>query len=327
LLHLLLDNPNVCIMNIRQLRYFLQIAELRSFTRASQVLHVAQPALSRQIHMLEEELGKPLFKRVGNAIALTETGQALRDRATALIYQFDQLRDEVISPQEPHGHLTVGVPPAMREMITLTLVDTYCRRYPNVSLHIHEGISVDLSNMVQASKLDCAIVVDLDDLPSARREALLKEQLFLVGPRHEGMCVDKVVSMEFAASKPLILTNRLNNFRLALENAFARENLPLKIVADSNSTSMIVDLVIKGLAFSMLPYCAIASGLRLRKLCAAPIKGLCVNWAIIYPASADPSSATTMFTNVLIEITRDSIVSGKWTSATLLTKRSPESAS
>lgn len=304
-------------MNIRQLRYFLQIADLRSFTRASEVLHIAQPALSRQIRTLEEELGKPLFKRTGNAITLTETGRVLRDRATAIVYQFDQLRDEVVSPQEPHGHLTVGLPPAMREMITIPLIDSYCRKYPNVSVHIHEGISVDLSNLVQGSKLDCAVVVDLDELSGAKRETLLNERLFLVGPPRQAP-FEKIVSMEFAASKPLILTNRLNNFRLALENAFARANLPLTIIADSNSTSMIVELAIQGLGYSILPYCAIASNLKRGKLSAAPVEGLSIDWAIIYPAHADPTPAASMFTALLTEITRERIEKGEWESAKLL---------
>ncbi|MGL3104856.1 LysR family transcriptional regulator [Bradyrhizobium sp. BR 1432] len=100
-------------MNLRQIRYFLKIAELRSFTRASEVLNIAQPALSRQIRMLEEDLGEALFSRSGKGLALTETGRALREKATALVNQFDKLRDEVVDQSVPRGHLTVGLPPPL----------------------------------------------------------------------------------------------------------------------------------------------------------------------------------------------------------------------
>ena len=74
-------------MNLRQLQYFIEIAELRSFTRAAEVLHIAQSALSRQIRLLEDELGANLFNRLDRGVTLTEAGDLLRDRAVATILQ------------------------------------------------------------------------------------------------------------------------------------------------------------------------------------------------------------------------------------------------
>jgi LysR family nitrogen assimilation transcriptional regulator len=304
-------------MNIRQLQYFIEVAEMRSFTRASKVLNVAQPALSRQIRLLEEEIGSPLFNRVDRGVTLTETGEALRDRAIVLLYQFDQLRNEVVTPQNPHGDFTIGMPPAMRDMITVPLVDAYCGRYQHVSLHIHEGISIDLGRLVQVNKVDCAVIVDLEPMPIAKKEPFLREQLFLVGSRQARLDVSEPVSFSRAASKPLILTNRLNNFRVVLEGVFARERLPLKIIADSNSTGMMVELVARGLAHSILPYCAIAGAMRIRKISAAPIKDLSIDWAIVHPIHSNPSAAGNKFKSLLMEIAREKINSGEWVGAKL----------
>ena len=305
-------------MNLRQLQYFLQIAELRSFTRASQVLHIAQPALSRQIRGLEEDIGAPLFNRTTHGITLTEQGRALVDRGSALLQQFKRLRDEVASPGIPQGDLAVGMPPALREMLTRPLLSAYCRAHPNVNLHIHEGISIDLASLVQRNRLDCAVLVDLGDLPGFAKIPLAKEQLFLVGPRGEKLDVRKTVPLKMAAGKPLILTNRLNNFRLAIEDALAKQDLPPTIVCDSNSTSMIVDLVTDGLGFSILPSSAIDAALRARKLAAAPIEELSINWAVVYPLNADLTAAGSAFTNLLYELAKERIASGAWPSAELL---------
>jgi LysR family nitrogen assimilation transcriptional regulator len=302
-------------MNLRQLQYFLQIAELRSFTRASQVLHIAQPALSRQIRGLEDEIGAPLFNRTTHGITLTEQGRALVDRGSALLQQFSRLRDDVANPGVPQGDLSVGLPPALREMLARPLLSAYCRKYPSVSLHVHEGISIDLTSLVQRNRLDCAVIVDLGDLLGSAKVPLVRERLFLVGPRKEKLSVRKPVPLNLAAGKPLILTNRLNNFRLAIEEAMAKQGLPPNVVCDSNSTNMIVDLVTDGLGFSILPSSAIDAALRARKLAAAPIDDLFINWAVVYPLHADVTAAGSAFTRLLYELAKKKIESGAWPGA------------
>lgn len=305
-------------MNLRQLRYFLQIAELRSFTRASQVLHIAQPALSRQIHSLEDEIGTPLFHRTAQGIALTEAGRVLVEKGSVLLHQFNQLREEVASPGVPRGDLAVGMPPAMREMLTRPLLSAYCRTHPNVSLHIHEGISIDVIALMHQSRLDCAVIVDLEEIPGTTKLPLLRERLFLVGPRSEKLDVRKNVPLEFAADRPLILTNRQNNFRLAIEDAFAQKGVPLTIVCDSNSTNMIADLISDGLGYSILPYCAIDAALHARKLAAAPVEDLFINWALVHPSHAYLTASGLALTEMLFSLAKDRIAAGTWFSAELL---------
>jgi len=305
-------------MNLRQLRYFLQIAELRSFTRASQVLHIAQPALSRQIHALEDEVGTPLFNRTAQGITLTQAGRALVDRGSLLVHQFDQLREEIATPGVPRGDLAVGMPPAMREMLTRPLLSAYCRTHTNVSLHIHEGISIDVLSLVHRSRLDCAVIVDIEEVPGVTKLPLLRERLFLVGPRDEKLSVRKSVPLAFAADRPLILTNRQNNFRLAIEDAFAKKGVPLTIVCDSNSTNMIAELISDGLGYSILPYCAIDAALHARRLAAAPVEDLFINWAVVHPSHADLTAAGLAFTEMLFTLARKSIAAGAWSSAELL---------
>jgi LysR family nitrogen assimilation transcriptional regulator len=306
-------------MNLRQLEYFVEIAQLQSFTRASEVLHVAQSALSRQIRMLEDEVGAPLFNRFDRGVTLTETGELLRDRATALLAQLHGLRDEVTAlAGEPRGELEVGVPPSMREMVTVPLVDAYCRRHGAVRLHVHEGISIDLAQLVQEARLDCAVIVDLAPVTAVKTQPLVREQLYLVGPRTAKLRVEQPVPLAAATRQPLILTTRPNSLRLVVEKAFAREGLPLSLVADSNSTQMMIDLAARRLAYTILPYCAIAEGLRRRKLSAAPIEGLFIEWVLAHPAARGLSLAAERYRDLLYEVAREQIRSRAWIGAELL---------
>lgn len=305
-------------MNLRQLQYFLEIAQFQSFTRAAQVLHVAQPSLSRHIRLLEEELGKPLFTRYDRGVTLTDAGELLRDRASVLIQQFNQLKDDIIgSDEEPRGELSIGMPLSMREMVTVPLIEAYYRRYPRVTLHIREGISFDLSKMVQDGNLDCAVVVGLVTTAFTNTEPFLKEQMYLVGPPKEKFSLGKSVSMEYAANKPMILTSRPNSLRLVVENAFGNARLPLTLVADGNSTEMMIELVARRLAYSIQAYCATWGALRKGTLSAAPIKGLWIDWELIYPSHRGLSPASRTFKQLLFELTSERIKSKQWRGATL----------
>src|SRR5471032_2822625 len=103
-------------MDLKLLHNFLQIAELESFTKAAAVLHIAQPALSRQVGQLERELGTRLFTRNERGVQLTEAGTLFRQRASGLIDDFQRLRHEVsLLADEPSGELTFGVPPSMHD--------------------------------------------------------------------------------------------------------------------------------------------------------------------------------------------------------------------
>ena len=305
-------------MNVRQLQYFLQIAELRSFTRAANVLHIAQPALSRQIRALEEELGTALFHRFERGVTLTEAGLLLRERAATILHDLERLRDDIAARgADPRGEVSLGMPPSMREMITVPLASELRSRHPQVVMHLFEGISVFLNEQVRLGKIDCALVSDLEPLTQVESEPLLSEQLYLLAPASAGLRTDQPVTLEKVAEQTLILTSRPNSLRLIVENALAAAQLPLRIAIDGNSTAAMIDLVARGIGCSVLPYCAADSGLREGRLSAAPIDGLRVAWTVIYSRERGLSPAGTLIRELLREMVRDRIAAGHWASATL----------
>jgi LysR family nitrogen assimilation transcriptional regulator len=305
-------------MNVRQLQYFLQIAELRSFTRAANVLHIAQPALSRQIRALEEELGTALFHRFERGVTLTEAGLLLRERAATILRDLERLRDDIAAHgTEPRGEVSLGMPPSMREMVTVPLAGELRARHPQVVMHLLEGISVFLNEQVRLGKIDCAVVSDLEPLTQVESEPLLSEQLYLLAPVGAGLRTDQPVPLQTVAEQTLILTSRPNSLRLIVENALAAAQLPLRIAIDGNSTAAMVDLVAKGIGCSVLPYCAADAGLRDGRLSAAPVEGLRVSWTVIYSRERGLSPAGLLIRGLLQELVRGRVHAGTWPSATL----------
>ncbi len=305
-------------LTLRQLRYFLEVAQLHSFTRAAEVLHIAQSALSRQIRMLEEEFGVALFNRVDRGVTLTEAGARLRDRVAVLLKDLDAMGQDLVgTATEPRGDLAVGMPPSMREVMTVPLMVDYCRAYPAVTLHVQEGISIDLSKLVQDGNLDCAVIVNLMALPHLNAIPLLRERLYLIGPRKGRLHARRQVSLVRVSESPLILTTRPNSLRLIVENALAAARLPANIIADSNSTAAMVELAAEGLASTVLPYSAAWKAIEEKRLSAAPIEGLAIEWIFVHPAARALSAAALAYAHRLRDLARSQIKQRGWLGAEL----------
>lgn len=122
-------------MNLKQLEYFVHVAELGSYNRAASFLAIAQPALSRQIRHLELELGQSLFIRTGRGVGLTEAGKRLLSRARGILQQMEHVKQELEETKgEPLGHLTIGMPPTLARVLTLPLVSEFRDRFPKAAL-------------------------------------------------------------------------------------------------------------------------------------------------------------------------------------------------
>lgn len=311
--------PRLKNLSLRQLRYFLEVAQLHSFTRAAEVLHVAQSALSRQIRLLEEELGLTLFNRYDRGVTLTEAGERMRDRVTVLLKDLDALRVDLVDGRDtPQGELSVGMPPSLREIMTVPLMVDYCRAFPAVGLHVHEGISIDLLKPVQEGALDGAVVVDLMAVPRLSTVPLMRERLYLIGPGTAKLNPRRAISLSQVAAQPLILTMRPNSLRLVVDNALAAAGLTPTIVADSNSTAAMVDLAAEGMAYTVLPYSAAWRAVGSGQLSAAPIADLTIDWVFVHPTARRLSSAARAFVQALLSLARRRVAEKSWPGATVL---------
>jgi LysR family nitrogen assimilation transcriptional regulator len=306
-------------VNPRQLNYFLRIAELRSFTKAAAILHIAQPALSRQIQQLEDDLGVRLFVRSDAGVSLTEAGDVLRTRASSLLRHFANVRDEVGALSDcVHGRLQFGMPPSLFDLATMPVLLAMRERYPSVQPSVIEGISSSIYELVQVGRLDFGVVVSTESMLGLHHLDLISEQLFLARPAGPGLTDPGPVTLAEVAAQPLVLTQSTNTLRAVLDDAMRRQGLSFNTLLEANSTRVLTALVAAGVGCSVLTYSALANDVAAGRLTAAPIEGLAVTWRLVHSRERALSLAARILVVLLLEVTAQATAAGRWPGVTLL---------
>lgn len=142
-------------MDLRQLKYFVQIAESGNFSRAAEVLRIAQPSLSQQMKNLEEELGVALLMRHARGVTPSELGQQFYDHARRILEEVDRVKDQVRSKSlNPSGRVSVGLPTSACRGLGLPLISAMAEHQPNIALHVVEAMTGYLDDFLQAGRLD-----------------------------------------------------------------------------------------------------------------------------------------------------------------------------
>ena len=146
-------------MDLKQIAYFVRVAELGSFTRASIALAVAQPALSRQIRMLEVELRQNLLIRNGRGVTLTEAGRVMLEHGRGILHQVERAREDLGRARGAlAGRGSVGLPPSLARLLTVPISRALHQRRPDASLSITEGLSISTQEWLQTGRLDIALM-------------------------------------------------------------------------------------------------------------------------------------------------------------------------
>ncbi len=258
-------------MDFRQLRYFLHVAEMQSLSRAASVLRVAQPALSRQIKSLEDELGVPLLRRHGWGVTPTPAGQVLMDHARIVLKEVGAARDAVLAYQsEPSGTLSFGVPSSLGKVLLPGLAVRFRQRAPKVRLHLVDGFSATIHEWLVQGRLDLAVLYDSKTTDGLVSEPLLDEGMVLIGAAGR-LSASGGVGLAEVAGHDLILPGRPHRLRLLVEQAFAEHGLTCDPVIEVDALSALIELVRVGEAFTLLPLSAVHGLLESGDLSAAPV--------------------------------------------------------
>jgi LysR family nitrogen assimilation transcriptional regulator len=299
-------------MTPRQLKYFLRISELKSFTKAAAVLHVAQPALSRQIQQLEADLGVQLFIRSDSGVTLTDAGKALSSRAVKLLDHLASVRDEISSySDEIHGQLKFGIPPSFFDLLTSPLIQQYRAQFPAVELTIIEDISSTIHELILNGRLDIGIVLSIESMNGLNHKHLFDEQLFIAGA-HGLLDDEKSMPLEAIASRPLILTQQPNSMRVILEDVLRARNISHNVILETNSTRLQSEMAGAGIGFTVLTYSGISKDIESGKLTATPLEDLKVTWTLVYSKDRELGNAAQQFIELLLELTVEKSRTGKW---------------
>lgn len=258
-------------MDLKQLRALLAIAETGSVTRAAQLLHVVQPALSRQLRLLEDELGTALFDRTRHGMHLTDAGQVLVEHARRALRELDRARAEVVAPDTVTGTAAIGLLPSTSALLAGPLVRSLQARFPDLKARLTTGFAGHLQQWLENGEIDLALLYEPKPSALLDVQPLLDEKLYLVGPMSAGFRFDKAVALSDVASVKLIMPNPPHGLSMILEHACAVAGVRLNVVTETNSMQIQKELVAHGIGFTILPSAAIFDDVASERLSAAPI--------------------------------------------------------
>jgi len=269
-------------MNLRALANFLSVAETGSLQGAANVVHIAQPALTRQIALLEEEFGTRLFVRHHRGVTLTEAGERLREHAERILAEVAKTRAAMSNAAErPTGSVSLGLPTAMRYVLSSDVIVAYHDTYPDVQLKVHEAFAHVIEGMLHARQIDVAILFDLvQDLESFEVTPLATENVYLTGPADAGLALDRPVSVKDLADFPILLLSKRNQLHLATQQAMARHGIDFRPFLEVEGEPLTVDLVRRGIGYTIRPFCAVHADVAAGDLSAAPIRDLTITWVL-----------------------------------------------
>lgn len=232
-------------MDLRQIEYFVRVAEHGSFSRAAGVLRIAQPALSRQVRALEIELRQRLFDRNGRGVTLTPAGRRLFDHGLGILQQVERARLDIEDHRgAPVGRLALGLPPSISRTLTAPLVHAFRDRFPKAHIAVVEGLSVYMLEWLAQGRIDSAVVYQVAPSAAVELQPLAEETLHLVTRRRgRARLLGPGVGLTELARHELVIPGRPHSFRMMIETALAGAGLKPRIALEIESVPAILDLV------------------------------------------------------------------------------------
>lgn len=193
-------------MDILHLTYFVEVARQKSFTKAAQVLHVAQPSISRVIKTLENELGVTLLERAGRQIELTDAGQAVYNRAQAIVLDMENLTTELADVVGIRlGHVIIGLPPMVGARFFPTVISRFSKRYPEIQIKLVEDGSKQIEAHVSDGSLDLGVVARPLSSDNFEEFYFVNELLQVVLDRDHPLAAAASIPLRMLRDQPFIL--------------------------------------------------------------------------------------------------------------------------
>lgn len=302
-------------MDIAQLRTLIVVSELGSLSKAADRLRIAQPALSRQVRMLEAELGVALFMRHGRGMALTEKGRDVLKHATRISTELDEIRISASDVDTPlTGQIAIGLPPTVAEIISVPLVAAFRKAHPNAVLRLVSAYTGYLLDWLNCGEIDIAVLYDPRAARSVRSQPLLLENLFLIGPPDGGFSTVRAIAFESLDGKRLLLPSVRHGLRTIVERCAADAGISLDVVVEADSYATLKDLVRAGHGWTILPLAPIHADVSRGALTAAPLIDPAPVRRLVLSLPADrPSPRLARFAGrAIAEIVADQVERGVW---------------
>lgn len=305
-------------MEIRQLRYFKAVADASSFVRGADYLNVAQPALSRSIAKLEDELGQALFIRHSTGVSLTDAGFHFYDRAADILERLRDISDDMASHHgDFQGHVVVGAPQSIQTKLLLPVAAAFMKRYPECRVDVVQGSSTYLRDRIAESALDIALLSSQMSASGVHMEPLASESPCFICPRSEAHRFGTLVDLQDLVGLPLILSGYPQSIKGLFDQLPSGFVEQLFVRSEVNSSAVVVDMVKRGAGFGIAPNCVIDSRFN-DDVVFIPISGHAIQWAVAIHRRRLGLRAIRELRDLLFERVRELASTGEWPTAKVL---------
>ncbi|MGB8420845.1 LysR substrate-binding domain-containing protein [Paraburkholderia sp.] len=262
-------------MELRQLRYFVATVDHGSISRAAVALHVAQPALSHQIQLLEQDLDALLLHRTRQGVQSTEAGKKFYAHAQAIL---KQVLDAKTSVGQTNGQLSgtvaLGIPQSVSTALALPLLKAVHATYPDVTLQLTEELTGNLIEPLRSGRLNLAILFDDGQLDGFNVVRLMEEDLMYVSPPNSKYSPEaNSIEFEAAIANKLILPGIQHGVRPLIEAAARAAGQTLNQVVEINSVAILRSALLADIGATLIPPAPLSVELRNGELRAVPVSG------------------------------------------------------
>lgn len=241
------------MVKLRHLRYFVTVVDAGSFSRAASTIHIAQPALSRQVLELEEIIGVELLHRTARGVRPTVAGEMLYREATTILRQMERLPGIVRSAGgDIEGTVSLGMSSTLASFLAGPFMEACRATFPKIKLRLITADSLQLKSRVDAGQIDLAVLYEDQPTPGYSRHSLFRQRLYLVRrePLDGGSAA---VAISRLADLPVVLPAHPNVTRILLDRVFADAGIVPNLVGEADVLSSMLSAVQTGMGDTIVP--------------------------------------------------------------------------
>lgn len=267
-------------MDVQALRYFVEVARRQGFTRASETLHVTQPAISKKIRALEEQLGTQLLVRERRRVTLTDAGRLVLERAQGILDALRGIEEEVVELSAlRRGRLRLGMPPIVGVTFFAPLLAEFHRAHPGIVLELREEGSHDIEKLVANRDLDAgAVVLPTDEKLFGTMPFVSDELAVVLHPAHP-LARRRTLAMRDLRDSSFVLYRPEFALHGHILEACRRSGFTPEVVSESSHWDFIVEMVAARIGVALLPQ-TICRQLDERRVRSVPMKDPIVPWNV-----------------------------------------------
>lgn len=258
-------------MDIRELEYFVTVSELKNFTAAAKRLHISQPAISKSVHKLEEELGFHLLDRAQKRVSLTEEGNVFLTLAQDILSRLLDAQNTMTEYKNlTRGSFRIAVPPLLGAYVFPHLFAAFKSKYPSLEMVVIEDGSSTAVDFVQKEDVHVGLVILPPNLTDLHAHLITSQEIVVCLPIDHPLGTEPFLTFDQIKAESIILYNEGFLLREIILNEYAKFELTPKVALSTNQIQTIKAFVTKGVGISFLPVNSIKEARRMTKISLSP---------------------------------------------------------